>query len=231
MAPLPAADDAHGPAFHAAAPAVRTPGVRLTPAPRGRLRSTRPLCLASASPRRQELLAVYGLHCRVVPAHVDESPRPGEAPAEHVLRLARAKARDVAARVEGLGILSGDTIVEVDGVLLGKPADAADVARMLRRLAGRTHRVITAYALLDPRTGACGGRSVVTNVTFRALPAEWIAWYAALSEPLDKAGAYAVQGVGGAMIERIDGSYTNVVGFPIEHIVWDMLASGWVELC
>ena len=174
---------------------------------------------------------MYGLECRVQAAHVDETAQPGEAPADYVRRLAQAKAREVAARVDGHGILSGDTIVAVDGAMLGKPADAADAGRMLERLSGRTHRVITAYVLLDPQADTCIERTAETRVTFRALPADWIAWYAALTEPLDKAGAYAVQGVGGAMVERIEGSYTNVVGFPIEHIVWDLLASGWVELC
>ncbi len=203
----------------------------MTHPPAGRIRATLPLCLGSASPRRQALLAVYGLEFEVCPAAVDESVRPGEPPEAYVRRLAWAKARDVAARMPGYGILAGDTIVVAAGDLLGKPADRADAARMLRRLSGRTHRVVTAYTLLDARDGSSRQGAAETGVTFRALPEAWIDWYAALAEPCDKAGAYAVQGIGGAMVERIEGSYTNVVGFPVERIFWDMLACGWVELC
>lgn len=205
-----------------AAPATSPDHPRMTP--------LRPLCLASASPRRLELLQRYGLACTVCPAHLDERALPDEAPEGHVARLARGKAEAVRGRCAGSLVIAADTEVVLDGRVLGKPRDRADGESMLRALSGRTHRVLSGYHVLDTVTGDALHRTVETAVTFRALPSDWIAWYGALPEMLDKAGAYGIQGFGGLMIERIEGSYTNVVGFPVESFLWDMLERGWIRL-
>jgi septum formation protein len=173
------------------------------------------LVLASASPRRRELLAGLGLRFDVRPADVDETPRPGEPPADLVERLAGAKAAAVGASRREV-VVAADTVVVADGDALGKPVGGDDAARMLRRLGGRTHHVLTGVAV---RLGAALTSGVVsTEVTFRPLTEADIAWYVATGEPLDKAGAYAIQGVGGLFVERIDGSYHNVVGLPLAQL-------------
>jgi len=194
------------------------------------MRQTRPLCLASGSPRRRELLAAYGLTFAVYAPEVDETPRAGEGPGVYVRRLAGLKARAGSAAFPGHVTLAGDTVVVLEGEVLGKPRDGADAAEMLRRLSGRRHQVLSAYAVRDPSSGAAFTRTVRTAVTFRPLPPAWIDWYAAQPEGRDKAGAYAVQGLGGAMVARLSGSFNNVVGFPIESIVWDLLERGWLTL-
>jgi septum formation protein len=169
----------------------------------------RRLVLASGSPRRRELLALLGVPFDVVPPDVDETPHDGEPPVDLVRRLACAKV----VAVDGDLVLAADTIVELDGELLGKPADPDDARRMLRRLSARTHHVHTGVAV---RVGERMDVEVVTTeVTFTALTAGAIDWYLATEEPLDKAGAYALQGAGGAFVERIDGSASNVVGLPL----------------
>ncbi|MCH8077667.1 MAG: septum formation protein Maf [SAR324 cluster bacterium] len=194
------------------------------------MKLTRPLCLASASPRRRELLERFGLEFVQIAPSADESALPGEPPAEHLLRVAGLKAEAArAGHLEHL-VLAGDTAVFLDGEMLGKPGEAEAARRMLSALSGRTHTVLTAYVILDARDGERCSGAVETRVTFRRLPPEWIQWYSRLDEPLDKAGAYGIQGIGGAMVERIDGSYTNVVGFPIENIIWDMIGKGWLTL-
>lgn len=194
------------------------------------MKQTRPLCLASASPRRAELLRRYGLAFDACAPDVDEAARPGEAPDALVLRLAAAKAEAARTRFPAHVILGADTTVVLDGRMLGKPASPADAARMLGLLAGRTHRVLSAYCLLEAATGQAHARVIDTAVTFRPLPQAWIAWYSAQPEAQDKAGAYGIQGIGGAMISRIEGSYTCVMGLPIEAIVWDLLERGWLTL-
>jgi septum formation protein len=167
------------------------------------------LVLASGSPRRRELLAQLGLTFRVVEPAVDEEPLPGEQPIAMVRRLAAAKA----VAVEGDPVLAADTTVEVDGEILGKPTDAADARRMLRRLSGRAHKVHTAVAV---RAGSELAVEVVTTiVTFVALQPAVIDWYVGTGEPLDKAGAYAIQGHGGIFVEHVRGSTSNVVGLPL----------------
>ena len=194
------------------------------------MKLTRPLCLASASPRRRELLERFGLEFVQIAPSADESALPGEPPAEHLLRVAGLKAEAArAGHLEHL-VLAGDTAVFLDGEMLGKPGEAEAARRMLSALSGRTHTVLTAYVILDARDGERCSGAVETRVTFRRLPPEWIQWYSRLDEPLDKAGAYGIQGIGGAMVERIEGSYTNVVGFPIENIIWDMIGKGWLTL-
>lgn len=175
------------------------------------------LVLASASPRRRELLAQVGVRARVEVADIDESVRPDEDPAAYVRRLALGKARAVAARAGGLPVLGADTSVVVDGVVLGKPADAPDAAAMLRQLSGRAHRVLTAVALYAD--GREDWRLSDTQVWFRDLDDGLIGRYVASGEPLDKAGGYGIQGLGGALVTRLEGSYTGVVGLPLAETI------------
>ena len=171
------------------------------------------LVLASASPRRARLLAEAGYAFDVAPADIDERRFGGETPAGYVRRLARGKAEAVAPRYPGRVVVGADTIVVIDGLVLGKPGDAAEAAAMLGRLAGRRHTVLTGVALVrDARSEVAVER---TEVTFTALDADRIRWYVETGEPDDKAGAYAAQGIGSRFIERIEGSYSNVVGLPI----------------
>ncbi|MBI3091176.1 MAG: septum formation inhibitor Maf [Candidatus Tectomicrobia bacterium] len=174
------------------------------------------LILASRSPRRLKMLRQIGLRCRVRAATaVDETPRQGEPPHAHVQRLALAKASEVAARFPRAFVLGADTIVVLEGRLLGKPRDAADAAAMLRLLSGRTHVVYTGLALLRADPAVQEVAYAATRVTFRTLHEEEVLAYVATGEPLDKAGAYGIQGRAALFVERIDGCYANVVGLPL----------------
>jgi septum formation protein len=176
-----------------------------------------PLILASSSPRRRELLGLLGLSPEVVPADIDESWIPGEAPIPHAERLARAKAGVIAARRPDVAVIAADTIVVIDGEILGKPADAADAAAMLRRLSGREHVVHTAIAVAYRNDTASAVES--TRVWFRSLSDDAIAAYVATGEPMDKAGAYGIQGYGAVIVERIDGDYFTVMGLGLGRLV------------
>jgi septum formation protein len=187
------------------------------------------LCLASASPRRRELLDQLGVPHRVAPAACDETPLAHESAADCVQRLALAKAHAVGAdpaRSAGLPVLGADTTVVVDGVMLGKPADRDDGCRMLARLSGRTHEVLSAVALLLPGTAVPALRVSRTEVRFRALGHEEIAAYWDSGEPLDKAGGYAIQGFAAAFVESICGSYSGVVGLPLYETAQLLNAAG-----
>jgi septum formation protein len=175
------------------------------------------LVLASASPRRRELLRWLVVQYDLDTAEVDESPHPAEPARALVARLARAKAEAVAGRRQDAWILSADTIVEIDGDILGKPADGHDAAAMLGRLSGREHRVLTGFTLLAPG-GEHRSDTVESRVLFRPLDDTRIASYVATGEPLDKAGAYAIQGRGAALVARVDGSFTNVIGLPLDEV-------------
>jgi septum formation protein len=179
------------------------------------------LILASASPRRRELLAQAGYAFAVEAADVNESEREGENPAEYVLRLAEEKAQAVFARhvteAEPLVVLGADTTVVCDGEILAKPKDVADAKRMLRRLSGRTHEVLTGVAIATS-VGLVSGVET-TSVTFRAIPETELDFYCATNEPMDKAGAYGIQGYAARWIPRIDGDYYNVMGLPIARVV------------
>lgn len=171
------------------------------------------LVLASASPRRRELLSTLVPEFRVQPADVDESPLDDESPDDHVMRLARLKARAVFGRFPGARVLGSDTVVVIDGTILGKPGDADDARRMLGRLSGRDHQVMSAVALAGQE-----GETVALNVTrvfFESFPKDWIDAYVESGEPMDKAGAYAVQGGAAAWIPRLEGSYSGVMGLPL----------------
>ena len=179
------------------------------------------IILASGSPRRRQLLEMLDLPFRVVTPDVDESLDPAEQPEAYVTRLAREKARTVAARERAGPVLAADTTVVLRGRVFGKPADSAAAAEMLRRLQGRKHQVLTAVAVaLD---GRLEHALDVTEVTFRRLSDEQIADYVATGEPLDKAGAYAIQGKGAALVEGIRGDFFGVMGLPLR-LALDLLA-------
>ena len=188
------------------------------------------LVLASASPRRSELLTQAGYRFRVHPAHINEDPLAGEDPIVYVTRLARQKAEAVfrelttaSPKPERIAVLGADTTVTLDNTILGKPADAADAARILRLLSGRTHRVITGVALVT--ASGVEVAAEVTAVRFLTLSEAEIASYVAGGEPMDKAGAYAIQGRAARWIPRIEGCYFNVMGLPLA------LVSSLLETC
>jgi septum formation protein len=181
------------------------------------------IILASASPRRAELLRAAGIDFDVRPADIDEAILPGEATLDYVTRVAEAKARSVH---EGNGkqtVLAADTAVVVDGQILGKPIDESDARRMLRLLGGRTHQVLTAVSVFHPGQ-IVDTRVDATTVEFAELAEADIDWYVSSGEPMDKAGAYAVQGLASRFVTRIEGSYSNVVGLPIA-LVYQMLTT------
>lgn len=173
--------------------------------------------LASASPRRRELLAQLGVPFEIVTSDVPETPRPGEPPTAFARRAARDKAAEVARRCPDALVLAADTVVVVDGAILGKPRDRADARRMLEALAGRTHEVLTAVALRDA-DGHVDDVVVRSAVQFRVLAAHEIDAYVATDEPYDKAGAYAIQGRARHFVVQVQGSYTNVVGLPMDEV-------------
>lgn len=190
------------------------------------------IVLASASPRRKELLERVGVLCAVVPSHINEDYISGESPQEHVLRLAREKALEIAGRsdVGGRWFIGSDTVVLRDETILGKPLDAADAAAMLASLSGRSHVVLTGFAIHDREKGTTVSEVVSTAVRFKELTAAEISGYIATGEPFDKAGAYAIQGIGAFMIQAINGSYTNVVGLPLCEVVDALEHLGAVKL-
>jgi len=177
------------------------------------------IILASASPRRMELLESAGIDFDVVAGNAPEEILPGEGPLDHVLRLARDKAFEVAARSDGRFFIGADTIVLCDGEIMGKPKDAADAERMLRKLSGVSHAVITGFAIYDKARESLVSDAATTRVYFKNLRDEEISAYIATGCPFDKAGAYAIQGGAAHMVERIEGSYTNVVGLPLCEVV------------
>lgn len=189
-----------------------------------------PLVLGSGSPRRREMLSALRLPFRVLAADIDEDRRPGEPPLDYLIRIAAEKLTAVRARLGDAphaAILVADTTVVIDGDVLGKPADEADAVRLFSRIAGRMHHVYTRYALglpgdAEPRLA----RTVETRVYIRAADDDEIRAYAATGEGLDKAGAYAAQGIGTFFIERVDGSYSNVVGLPACEVLADLRALG-----
>ena len=188
------------------------------------------LLLASASPRRAEILRDAGISFSVLSSAVDETPVPGETPQQHVQRLADAKGELVAARAVGPAIiLAADTVVVLDVQILGKPRSTDEARRMLELLSGRTHSVITGVTLL--RLPEMARRQFVetTLVHFNKLSRDDISRYLATEEPYDKAGAYAIQGQAGRYIPRIEGCYFNVVGLPLAHVVSALRELGWFE--
>ena len=182
------------------------------------------IVLASQSPRRRELLNLIGIPHAVCPANIDETRRDGESPSAYVERLAREKATVIARRERDALVIGADTTVVLDGEIYEKPLDPADAARMLRRLSGRTHTVLTAVAVARGDDVRSGVESV--EVTFRALDDEQIAAYVSTGEPLDKAGAYGIQGYGAVIVERIHGDYFAVMGLALGRLVGLMRDAG-----
>lgn len=179
------------------------------------------IVLASASPRRLELLTQIGLDVHVVPSHIDEGAVGNESPEDHVIRLSCLKALKVAGRlsVPGRWFIGSDTIVLKNQTILGKPRDATEAKKMLKSLSGRTHRVISGFAVHDRVSGRTISGAVTTKVFFKKLTNAEIEGYIATGEPFDKAGSYAIQGIGSFMIPKIEGSYTNVVGLPLCEVI------------
>ena len=213
--------------MHVRAGLGRDPGRRLTNStPVGTA-----LVLASGSPRRRQLLRSIGLDFEVRAADVDETERAGESPTAYVQRVALAKALAVVELI-GLGVaeraavLAADTTVDVDGVVLAKPVDDDDARRMLRLLSGRTHQVHT--AVVGWHAAGTHAVTATTDVTFVGLSEQTIDWYLSMGEHLDKAGAYGMQTAGGALVERIDGSPTNVIGLPLAETIGVLRACGVV---
>lgn len=187
------------------------------------------LILASASPRRRALLEQLGVCYRVAAADIDETRMPNEPPGPYALRIAMEKALTVRGRdSDALPILAADTTVVVDGVMLGKPRDASDAAAMLRRLSGRTHEVLSAVVLLARGREPASALNV-SRVTFALLREDWIEAYCATGEPLDKAGAYGVQGVAASRIQRLEGSFSGVMGLPLFEVA-ELLDGAGIQL-
>lgn len=174
------------------------------------------IILASGSPRRRELLDLLGLRFEVRPAADEESPQPNEDPAAFTVRAARAKAELVAENHPRSPVLAADTVVEIDGRILGKPVSTTEARAMLQLLSGRVHQVHTAVALTVG--GRCRSVLDTADVRFRTLDSRTIDWYVATTEPMDKAGAYAVQGAGGLLVESVTGSPQTVIGLPIHRL-------------
>jgi septum formation protein len=178
------------------------------------------LILASKSPRRCELLKRVGLDFDVIPSAVEEGGLlPGESPREHVLRLSEAKGSDVGNQYPDHWVIGADTIVYVDGVILGKPKDRQEAMEMLRQLSGKEHGVLTGFSVNHFGKGKRDHGAVQTSVKVKPLTETEMRWYVQTGEPFDKAGGYGIQGIGSFMIESIRGSYTNVVGLPVCELV------------
>lgn len=188
------------------------------------------LILASKSPRRRYLLTQAGLKFEVLPSGFDESAVPFSDPAEYVQTLSRAKAADVAQRHPESWVIGADTIVIIDGQMLGKPKGRDAARAMLGRLSGQTHQVFTGYTLCCVAAGKWLTDLACTDVTFKMLSDDEIEWYIHTDEPFDKAGAYAIQGLGTFLVKRINGSYTNVVGLPVCEVIELLIREGVVQI-
>jgi septum formation protein len=184
------------------------------------------LILASRSPRRKYLLEKAGLHFAVIASCLDESIIPIGSPEVYVSRLARAKAADIARKHPQAWVIGADTVVVIGDSILGKPESKAEAREMLRRLGGQTHRVLTGYCICCERRKRSFSETVTTEVCFKDLSEAEINWYVETGEPFDKAGAYAIQGIGTFLVRRINGSYTNVVGLPVCEVIEVLLREG-----
>jgi len=187
------------------------------------------LILASASPRRKEMLENLGLEFEVLAADIAEAVQAGEKPQEFVSRTALEKAVDIAVNHPDAWVLGADTIVVHEKEILGKPADAQDALKMLMRLSGRMHRVYTGFCLRREQDDLSASRVIATEVYFAAFTEKTAKSYVETGEPLDKAGAYGIQGCGGVLVEKINGSYSNVVGLPLAEIIRELLRYKVIE--
>ncbi len=181
-----------------------------------------PFILASASPRREELLNSMGLKFKILPAHIDETYLAGETPRTHVRRLSGGKAKAIASQHPKALVLGADTIVVIDGLILGKPENEKEARQMLKRLSNRTHMVFTGFTLAHTDRRISRTRVVRSAVTFKEISPEEMDWYVDSDEPYDKAGGYAVQGKGASFIKAIRGSYTNVIGLPLCEVLEEL---------
>jgi septum formation protein len=188
------------------------------------------LILASKSPRRSYLLSQAGIEFDVVPSLFDENSVPLDDPAQFVSTLSRAKAQDVAARYPDRWIIGADTIVLIDGKILGKPGDQPSARIMLKQLSGRTHQVYTGFTICSLNRQKELTDVVCTDVTFKKLTKDEIEWYIHTQEPFDKAGAYAIQGLGTFLVKHINGSYTNVVGLPVCEVIEYLIKEGIIRM-
>ena len=186
--------------------------------------------LASASPRRRELLGELIRDFEVIPSEVDEKLLDGESPEVHVLRLSREKALEVSRGNPGRWVLGADTVVIIDGEILGKPETPGEAERMLGMLSGRTHRVITGFAIVKGDEGVIVNDAVESSVIFKDISRDEMDWYIRTSEPYDKAGGYAVQGKASFFIKEIRGSHTNVIGLPLCEVITAMEKAGALRL-
>jgi septum formation protein len=181
-----------------------------------------PFILASASPRRKELLRSVGLKLKIIPAHVDETYIDGESPQTHVRRLSSDKATVIADRHPKSLVLGADTIVVIDGLILGKPKNKSQARAMLERLSNRQHIVFTGFTIVSAGSGISKTKVVRSAVRFKKISPEEMDWYVNCDEPYDKAGGYAVQGKGACFIKAIRGSYTNVIGLPLCEVLEEL---------
>jgi septum formation protein len=188
------------------------------------------LILASKSPRRHELLKQVGLDFDAIPSRVEEDFVTGESPIKHVLRLAEAKCLDVGNQHPDRWVVAADTIVYVDHSILGKPKSREEAKKMLRRLSGKEHRVLTGFSVHHLEKRKADREAVQTSVKVKKLTQAEMEWYIETGEPFDKAGGYAVQGIGSFMIESIKGSYTNVVGLPICELIQMLSRLGAIKI-
>jgi septum formation protein len=188
------------------------------------------IILASASPRRTELMALAGIEFSVLPADINEEALPGERPSDHVMRLSREKADAVAGTTDGRFFIGADTVVVLDDRIMGKPVDEAEAFRMLSALSGRDHEVVTGFSVFDKISGIHLTRCVRTEVTFKELSEQEIRAYIASGCPMDKAGAYAMQGGAVHFIRSICGSYTNVIGLPMTELYETLCQLGALDV-
>jgi septum formation protein len=186
------------------------------------------LILASKSPRRRYLLEKAGLEFTVIPSEVDENAAIRSAPESYVKSLAEAKAGDISSRYPDSWIIGADTVVFIDNTILEKPASRDEAWAMLKRLSAKTHQVHTGYCICRKSSGHFFSECVTTDVSFKKLSAMEINWYISSGEPFDKAGAYAIQGLGTFLVKRINGSYTNVVGLPVCEVLEYLIQEGAV---
>jgi septum formation protein len=188
------------------------------------------LILASKSPRRRYLLEQAGLEFSVIPSNFKENSLSLSSPESYVRRLAEAKAKDISQKYPESWVIGADTIVFIDNAMLGKPHTRPEAHEMLRRLSGKTHQVLTGYCICCEAMDRLFSETIITDVCFKELTKLQINWYIDSGEPFDKAGAYAIQGIGTFLVKRIHGSYTNVVGLPICEVMDFLLYEGVVEL-
>ncbi len=188
------------------------------------------LILASQSPRRRDLLEQAGLEFSVIPSDLEENSIPLSTPESYVRCLAEAKAKDISQRYPDSWVIGADTIVFIDNTMLGKPGSRPEARKMLRSLSGKTHQVLTGYCICCKATGRLFSETIKTDVSIKKLTELQIDWYINSGEPFDKAGAYAIQGIGTFLVKCIHGSYTNVVGLPVCEVLEFLINEGVVAL-